>query len=45
MPRLGNGSEHQATGPGSAVSVTKPLALLDQQALATLVAGGLLIAN
>ena len=44
MPRFGNGSEHQATGPESAVSVMKPFALLDQQALATLVAGGLLIA-
>jgi hypothetical protein len=44
MPRSGEGGEHQATGPESAVSVMKAPTLLDQQAIATLSAGGLLIA-
>jgi len=44
MPRTSDGREHQATEPESAVRVMKPLTLLDQQAIATLSAGGLLIA-
>ena len=44
MPRTGDREEHPGTEPESAVSVMKPPSLLDQQAIATLSAGGRLIA-
>ena len=44
MPGHGDGGEHEGTEPESAVSVMKLPTLLDQQAIATLSAGGLLIA-
>lgn len=44
MPGHGDGGDHEGTEPKSAVSVMKLPALLDQQAIATLSAGGLLIA-
>ncbi|NCV92701.1 MAG: hypothetical protein EBW30_07905 [Synechococcaceae bacterium WB7_3xG_012] len=44
MPGRGDGGEHEGTEPESAVSVMKLPTLLDQQAIATLSAGGLLIA-
>ena len=44
MPRFGNGSDHQATGPESAVSVMISTPFLDRQATATLIAGALLLA-
>jgi len=44
MQRFGNGSDHQATGPESAVSVMISTPFLDRQATATLIAGALLLA-
>ena len=44
MPPTGESGEHQETEPESPVSVMKPPTLLDQKAIATLSAGGLLIA-
>ena len=44
MPGRRDGAEHEGTEPKSAVSVMKLPTLLDQQATATLSAGGLLIA-
>jgi len=43
MPPTSDRGEHQATEPESPVSVMKPPTLLDQKAIATLSAGGLLI--
>ena len=43
MPPTGESGEHQETEPESPVSVMKPPTLLDQKAIATLSAGGLLI--
>ena len=44
MPGSGDGGEHEGTEPESAVSVMKLPTFLDQPAIATLSAGGLLIA-